>query len=389
MRKVIALLVATLGLTACGTTSHTAAATSPSPGAHATPSASPTASPVQLVDPASYPKLTGVYGLLVSRAFPDGGYRLHLVRPDATLAGSVAVSWPDGPISCTGGADHVSIPPRVSATNGHVYVREGSAIRMIVPPSTKVDVTTVPDSSTQVSMFSVSPDDKKIAVVVLDTSSSTHIGTRLYVEDLVGGGHHADIYANSASRAGTPTTLWPMGWHQSNLVLAVVPACGNGIQEWHVSSSVTATRVATIKSSNCQLSAWPSPAGVACEQPSGPTTLYDWGGKVLGVTGPGTDLEVPNTGVSPAGQSIYFSGAGHTRLFQLGPGPYATDPQHEACGWIDEDHLLSTGAVIAFAAETPGNVQVSAIATPLPQNAQPDPSTPQTSGCAGRFPGGL
>ena len=392
MRKAIALLIATLGLVACGSTSLTASNSSPSPVVHATPTLTQSASPLSLVDPASFPKLTGAYGLLYSRTPSGGPYFLHLVKSDATLAATVGWQRGDYAISCAGNTDAVNIPPPVSASNGHVYLREGSAIRMVIPPSTKVDVTTVPDSYTQVSMFSVRPDDQKIAVIVVDTSSPTTITTRLYVEDLVGGGHHADIYSASASKSGTPTTLWPMGWHQGNLVLAVVKACISGQREapteWHVSSPVTATRVATIKGSNCQMSFWPSPAGVACSQGSAATTLYDWGGKVVGVTGPGLAFTVSSTGLSPAGQSIYFSG-GDTRIVQLGPGPYTTLQGHEACGWIDEDHLLSTDAVIQFPAETPGNVQVVATTAPLPQRAQPDPSTPQTSGCAGRFPGGF
>src|SRR5260370_11428458 len=189
-----------------------------------------------------------------------------------------------------------------------------------------------------------------------------------------------------------------MGWHQGNLVLAVVPACHSGSAEgpteWHVSNASTATRVATIKGSGCVMSTWPSPAGVACAQTTGVTTLYDWGAKTVGVTGPGIPFSGSDTALSPAGQSIFFSNGAigqlsATRIVQLGPGPYATVPDHAACVWIDEDHLLSTDAVITFRAETPGNVQVTAVVTPLPVSALPDPLTPLSSTCAGRFPGGL
>ena len=337
-------------------------------------------SPIQLSDPTSFPKLTGTYGLLRSRTAGGGPGLLHLVKADGSLAATVGFEWNSAAVTCTGGADEVVALPPVSASNSHVYFREGSAIRMVVPPSSKVDITTVPAGSTVLSMFSVSPDDQKIAVVVVDTSSPTHVGTRLYVEDLVGGGHHADIYTASASRAGTLTTLWPMGWHQGNLILGVALTCGPPPPtEWHVSSPVTAQRVATIKGSGCQMSTWPSPTGVACAGLSGTTTLYDWSGKVLGVTGPGIQFSVSDTGLSPAGQSIYFSSGGSTRMVQLGPGPYATLQDHAACGWIDEDHLLSPDAVIRFPAETPGNVQVNTTVTALGQAGV----------CAGRFPGDL
>ena len=117
----------------------------------------------------------------------------------------------------------------------------------------------------------------------------------------------------------------------------------------------------------------------------GVTTLYDWTGKVISVTGPGSQDAGSATGLSPAGQSIFFSTSGvgvpvpGTRIVQLGPGPYATVQGHAACGWIDEDHLLAGDAVIQFPAETPGNLQVTANVTVLAASGQ----------CAGRFPGGL
>ena len=92
----------------------------------------------------------------------------------------------------------------------------------------------------------------------------------------------------------------------------------------------------------------------------GVTTLYDWAGKVLSVTGPGTPDAGSATGLSPGGKSIFFSKSGvgvpapATRIVQLGPGPYTTFQGNAACGWIDEDHLLAGDAVIQFPAETPG-----------------------------------
>jgi hypothetical protein len=335
--------------------------------------------------------------LLYSR--PDSGSTgiLHLVNADASLAASVPMWWNQVGVLCSDRLDGVDNVPPVSATDGHVYFREGETIRMVVPPSAAVDVTKVPNSSSVMSFFSVRPDDQRIAVVVVDVSSPTTVTTRLYVEDLFGGGHHSEIYLASATKGQNPLTLWPMGWHQGNLVLAVVHACifsfAEPPTEWHVSNATTATRVATIKGSGCVMSTWPSPAGVACSDNTG-ATLYDWGGKTVGVTGPGIQFYGANSGLSPAGQSIFLSngrvGPGSaTRIVQLGPGPYTTVADHAACAWIDEDHLLSTDAVITFHAETPGNVQVTAVVTPLPGSALPAQSTPGSSSCAGRFPGGL
>src|SRR5712692_6660010 len=384
MRGGAILVLADLLVLSCGgglpSGSH-----SPNPFASPSAAATATASSTATSTPSAGP-LTGTYGLIISAGM------LELVKPDATVAATVAMA-PSSVQFCSASHDGALQPPAVSATTDAVYFRDGDTkIRVVVPPGSAADVTTVPGGPTTVSFFSVSPDDQRIAVLVEDLSGSTTIGLRLYVEDLHGGGHHADIYTTTTPKGKTGSTLWPMGWHQGALVLAVVPACtfepaGLTPSEWHVANSSTAARMATIRANNCTLSYWPSAAGVGCADANGVTTLYDWTGKVLSVTGPGsTGTGYNMTSVSPAGQSILFAtGAGigapspATGIVQLGPGPYATVAGHAACTWIDEDHLLAPDAVIQFPAETPGNLQVNATVTVLAASGV----------CVGRFPGGL
>lgn len=293
---------------------------------------------------------------------------------------------------CSTAHDVALQAPPVSATNHQVYFRDGDTkIRTFFSEDggeVSEVITTVPGGPTMISFFSVSPDDSQIAVLVEDLSGSTTIGLRLYVEDLRGGGHHKDIYTATTPKGTGGTTLWPMGWHLGALVIAVVPACASQPatltpSEWHVSRTDTGARIATIRATNCTLSYWPSEAGVGCMDPQGVTTLYDWAGKVVSVTGPGvTGGAFTQTGLSPAGHSIFFAtepgvSSPASRIVQLGPGPYATAQGHAVCGWIDEDHLLAGDAVIQFPAETPGNVQVLPTVTPLVASGQ----------CAGRFPG--
>ena len=370
MRRSAALAAVLPLLLSCGGSNAPTAATTPSApvSAHASPTA------------AAPGRLTGPLGVLIV------GNLLKLIRPDASVAASAPITLQG--VDCSSQHDAVNLQPPVSATNDQVYFRDGGKIRMVVPPSSAADVTTVPNSQTVVSFFSVSPDDQRIAVVVMDVSNPTTINLRLYVEDLNGGGHHADIYSLVQNRSKATTTLWPEGWHQGLLVLAVVTACtfepvGLYPSEWHVSNATTAVRVATIKGVNCELGNAPSPVGVGCADANGVTTLYDWSNTVLGVTGPGIQFTGLDTGLSPKGQSIFFATTGlappATRLVQLGPGPFASVDGHSACAWIDEDHLLSPDAVIQFPAETPGNLQVNATVTQLGQAGV----------CAGRFPGAL
>ena len=375
MRRCAFLLTSSLFMLACGGSGSSA---SPRPSASPSPSSSAATSP-------SPAPISGVYGLILSAG------TLQLINIDGSIAATAPVAGPSARY-CSTQQDALNGAPPVSASNDQVYFRDGDTrVRKLVPPAGAVDVTTIPGGSNMVSFFSVSPDDQRIAVLVEDLSGTSSIGLRLYVEDLVGGGHHADIYTSSTPKGKTGTTLWPMGWHQGALVLAVVPAClfeavGLAPTEWHLSNATTGARVATIKGTNCVLSTWPSAAGVGCMDPQAVTTLYDWTGKVLSVTGPGIQGAGSTTGLSPAGLSIFFStgislgqSTPTTRIVQLGPGPYATVQGHAACGWIDEDHLLAGDAVIQFPAETPGNVQVTAKATPLEASGQ----------CAGRFPGSL
>lgn len=292
------------------------------------------------------------------------------------------------------------LQPPVSASDTLVYFRDGDTkVRSLSPGGQTADVTTVPGGPTTVSFFSVSPDDKRIAVLVEDLSGPTTIALRLYVEDLVGHGHHADIYSTSIPKGRTGTTLWPMGWHEGALVLAVMVACTNdsvGLRpiEWHVSSATTADRIATIRAKGCNLTLWPSPAGVACvgrTGNAGPTTVYDWSGKAVASSDPGHAGNWVETGLSPSGQRIFFdsllaptidpnwNGTWTVAVQVVGSRGHQPAWQHSACEWIDDDHVLAPDAVIGVfsVANFPGVTAVQIR------------SLPAAGVCAGRFPGGL
>lgn len=312
-----------------------------------------------------------------------------MFKPDGSTAASVALANPSVQY-CSSAHDGAILAPRVSSSNNAVYFRDGDTkIRMVVPPAAAVDVTTVPGGPNMISFFSVSPDDTRIAVLVEDLSPPSTINLRLYVEDLIGGGHHADIYTTSTPKGKGGSTLWPMGWHAGQLVLAVVASCtfesaGITPSEWHVSDAATAVRKATIKGS-CVLSYWPSPAGVACVNGTGlQARTYDWTGKLI-LIAPAQNDDY-QSGMSPSGRSILYStglGIGApppaTRMVNLGPGPTARLGGHSACLWIDEDHLLAPDAILSFPSGSPCQCTVAASATPLPASGV----------CAGRFPGGL
>src|ERR1700674_859290 len=311
MRTLAVLAATTLLAISCGPGSGSSGNPSPSPSARASAGASP--------NPAA-----SSYGLLLAAG------SLDLIAPNGSV-GSTVTFAPPSIHPCGQGAAAMVQPP-VSASADKVYFRDGDTkIRYVTPSGQTGDATTVPGSSTLISFFSVSPDDQRIAVVVEDLSAAGTISLRLYVEDLAGGGHHADIYSTTTPKDKTGTTLWPMGWHEGLLVLALATACtfepaGLSPSEWHVSDAVTAGRRGTM-GGNCILSYWPSPAGVACVDNGTnlQATAYDWNGKVTAsIPVSSSDYQ---SGLSPSGAHVFLAtrqGSGMpapaTRVFTVGAG---------------------------------------------------------------------
>ena len=356
-----------LAVSCGGNTGH-----SPSPAASAGASASPTASPS-----GSAPVTN--FGLLLSAG------TLEMITPAGLVAAHASVAAPSVH-TCGQGTGAVLQPP-VSATDTKVYYRDGNTrIKFLTPEGQTGNVTTVPGSATKVSFFSVSPDDSRIAVMVEDLSPSTTIKLSLYVEDLTGHTNHSVIFTNTVPKFKNATTLWPMGWHNGLLVLAVFPPCtfepaGIAPIEWHVANAVTAVRVAKI-GNPCIPSYWPSPAGVACTTGGAlQADVYDWTGKATAHVD--SYASAFQSGLSPSGQSIFFSpgvsiGSPPPSTSISSPGPIVTVQAHAACLWIDDQTLLAPDAVIALTRNAQGYL-VSPKVTALPASGQ----------CAGRFPGGL
>jgi hypothetical protein len=363
MRRGAVLLAAALLSLSCGGGSPPSAVASPSqkpPPASTAPS-SPSTAP-----------LTGPYGLVLSAG------TLQLINVDATVAATASVAAPSVQF-CSASHDGVVMAPPVSATSDQVYFRDGDTkIRKVVLPASAADVTTVPGGPNIISFFSVSPDDQRIAVLVEDLSGAA-ISLRLYVEDLIGHGHHADIFTTTTAKGKGGVTLWPMGWHDGTLVLAVIIACtfepaGISPSEWHVVDASTAVRKAAIGNASCVPSYWPSAAGVACvDHAKLSATTYNWAGQATGTrAAAANDYQ---SALSPSGGGIFFTtfvgiGAPPPSIRIIGRTADATVPGHTACLWIDDGSLLAPDAVIQFPS---GKV------LPIPASGV----------CAGRFPGGL
>jgi hypothetical protein len=365
----IILVVATAascGGAGAGASHSPAPASAPaSPSASSPPQASAaTASPSPVA-------VTGAYGVLVG-AQSGATYTVSLVGTDAKVVASAQGSTPAA-VTCANAAAGV-VPLPVSTSNSRVYFMDGQGVvRFLSPSGDTGRATTVPSGAARRSMFAVSPEDQRIAVVV-DDFNSTGAATRLYVEDLNGGGNHVELFTESGAY-----TLWPIGWHgTNNLVVAKVPACTQGggpfccgPQELHVVDPATAVRRFTLGGSGCVIAGPPSAAGAICESNSNFTqaTVLNWTAatvRTLAINGPAF------TYLSPSGGMVAFVDNTGTS-FTIGA---ASISGTFACTWIDDEHILSGGD----AQHQPRVVAVIS-GTIAPVAAQGD--------CGGRLPGGL
>src|SRR5438132_750708 len=196
----------------------------------------------------------------------------------------------------------------------------------------------LPVSSNVRSMFTVSPDDRQIAVIQ-NTYNSSGATTVLYVEDLNGGTHHVKLYTQTGGY-----TLWPTGWHGGNIVLAKVPACTQGggpfccgPMELHVVDAATAARRYTLGGSQCIIAGPPTTAGVVCENTSNYSqgTVLNWTGATVRhftIQGP------VSAELSPDGTAVALSSNTGTTFEGI-----KRSLDLEACGWIDNQHVIAGG----------------------------------------------
>ncbi len=361
-RSTLALAAAVL-VAACGG-SGSQAGSSHSPKATVTASRSPGASPTAFPVP-----VVGAFGVLVSPITGDT-YTVSLIGVDGKVVGSAQPSSPTS-VTC-GDAAAAVLPTPVSASNSRLYYLDAQGVvRFLTPKGDTGRATTVPTGGQRRSMFSVSPDDQRIAVIVSDFTTNG-VSLKIYVEDLNGGTNHVDIFTNTSAFG-----LWPIGWHGGSLVVAKVAACAQGggfgccgPLELHVVDPATAVRRFTIGAPDCIIASQPVPAGAVCETTAGTAKVLDWTA-VLQRTYP-----IPGVGQGP----IYLSPNGLHLALSTNATTTAVEGGStmgmDVCGWIDDTHIFSGGD----AQHQPriGNITTKAVVPVAAQGI-----------CAGRLPGGL
>jgi hypothetical protein len=224
-RTVVKLVsvMATCGLVAGCTIGGTGAR--PSPQVYEVPPVSPTPT----VAPVPSNSTLAVYdGLNLN----GNGHVVYLVavRPDdsarllATADAAARTGFPTSACPgytpgglCTGA---LAALPYVSLSKTTIYFLDGdSTLRAMARDGSVTKVGSLPGSTYVRVAFAVSPDDKRMAVAVIDYSKAP-VSDSLYVDDLQGGAR-VDLLAVTK-----PPYYWPVGWHGGMIVLASGPAYG-------------------------------------------------------------------------------------------------------------------------------------------------------------------
>jgi len=246
-----------------------------------------------------------------------------------------------------------------------VYYLDGdSEVRYLRPDGSSGLATHVALTAKHVTAFAVSPDDRRIAVSILDFTRYP-VGTRLYVEDLNGGGNHVELFSS-------PTVMeYPVGWHAGHLVIAVglnlapqnffdgfAPAHG-----YHVADAQSGQQLLSL-CAGIDAYTPPSPAGAEClRDPNAYVTSWDGATRALpmapkpdatsgvcSLVGPMSPTGVIATNVVSSSQGGCGGGSGIflvTALGTIGTQPIAANAT--PVGWIDATDLvvdarLSTGS---------------------------------------------
>jgi hypothetical protein len=300
-------------------------------------------------------------------------YEVSLVGADGKVVSKAGATVP-APVKCENGSV-AALPPPVSTSNSRVYfVDSGGIVRSLAPGGQPAKATTVPVGAQSRSIFAVSPDDQRIAVAMVSGFGSRGASTNLYVEDLIGGGHHKVIFTQTGA-----FTLWPTGWHGANLVVAIVPVCAQGTgpfccgpQELHVIDASTAARKFTLGAPTCIIAGPPSAAGAICETDAQANVL-DWSA----VTTRSFSIQGQSPAyLSPNGNQAAIDKANPANFLDtIVEGSNTTFSDFQSCGWIDSSRVLGNdrqGLPRVGDFNTGTTVAVSAKGT-----------------CAGRIPGGL
>ncbi|HEX2647808.1 MAG TPA: hypothetical protein VHO95_11325 [Candidatus Dormibacteraeota bacterium] len=274
-------------------------------------------------------------GIVVKDFLIDGGptYSVSLIGLDGRVVATATAAKRNN-------AHTLVQMPNISASNSRLYYLDGESKVMFLRPdgTTGLSTTLTVDAGSS-AVFAVSPDDKRIAVAILTFPYPAK--TRIYVEDLAGGGNHVELFSS------TTVIEWPVGWHDGHLVIAAgINAQPQnawdgfvyGVDGYHVADAATGVRLATVCGGGYEASQPPVPAGTVCVRYPN-YEVSDW----TGATRPAPhDAGCGGGALSPDG-SLIADCQGNPRMATLVARDGSTKPTSfpaDQLGWIDSNHVV-------------------------------------------------
>jgi len=280
--------------------------------------------------------------------------------------------------------------PETSVSSTKVYFLDGDDRVMVMGLDGKIsqakDIGAAPNSQV---MFSVSPDDSRIAVSVITLATSFQapapFDDTVYVEDLHGG-------KRSVLYHSTRIAEWPVGWKDHNVIVAVgggdlaVDSNPYGAVGYRVVDAATGDVNANLDCHQGLVVA----AGTACttglcslptQCEPGRLAMQDWYQAKTDFAVPATaqNIFVPYTQLSPAGDRIAVAlvtdpqtGALETAVLSKDGTVHYTSLTGAPQGWLDETHLV-LGSIdgVWIADITSSKVDLVRDLQRIPQSGQP------------------
>jgi hypothetical protein len=385
-RAIAILLLVPAALASCGSPA-------PTPSAKPTGRPTPTPTPVPVTTtPTAVPLPPGPYAVVVGNQTRVGSsYDVMLIDTAGQIVARVTAKLP-----LLKPNQDVNLP-LVSASNDMAYYLDGDTeIHSLSPSGTVALVKTIAQGAGSILAFSVSPDDQRIAVSLInENSDSSKDSSHGWVEDLTAPTNHRDLFDNT----GTSSFRWPVGWAGTQVVDGAGYQCGgygygyNGPStnstacSYHVINSTTTSRTATLcespspqpssENDNLTVNGLPVTAGVACVESeyyyNNPTatqnqnTLFavDWSGhQTTYLTSNTGQLDYGNCYLAPSGAQMACSANASQALTLLAPktAPHNLGRRYNVLGWMDNTHMAveinsttlgvlstDTGAVVSLA----------------------------------------
>lgn len=346
MTRSLWLLILVVMLSACAGDVSVQIEASPSPSTSSSPSPQATPSPAQFSpSPEITPSGPPGNAVLVDLLRDAAKYTITVVAADGHIVQQLSARQRT-PIAVASG--HAITLSYVSTTTTSLYYLDGdSTVQMWRHDGTTARVGVLDVKIGMEAAMAVSPDDKRIAVSVLDFNR-TPVHLTLYTDALAGGSKRI-IYESDKNY------VWPVAWRGGLLVLAhafgpfeediskAAPGRDNPYSaiSYHVVDPANANRVVLMGS--CTVSGPLSPAGSGCIQGGSidwqgntePWSTRDWGTvSSAAALSPNGEWMMATSPDNPYAMALWARN-GNSPTFLKGPGG------RDWVGWLDNETIIT------------------------------------------------